>query len=61
MFAHDVGIRRYAEAEHTIVRWTDVQGRGGHFAALEESKLLATDIQEFFTSLTAATKPYATE
>ena len=48
MFAHDVGIRRYAEAEHTIVRWTDVEGRGGHFAALEEPELLATDIEEFF-------------
>jgi epoxide hydrolase len=48
MFAHDVGIRRYAETEHTIVRWTDVEGRGGHFAALEEPELLATDIEEFF-------------
>jgi pimeloyl-ACP methyl ester carboxylesterase len=51
MFAHDVGIRRYAEAEHTIVRWTDVEGRGGHFAALEEPQLLATDIEEFFAKL----------
>ena len=51
MFAHDVGIRRYAEAEHTIVRWTDVEGRGGHFAALEEPELLAADIEEFFASL----------
>ena len=51
VFAHDAGIRRYAEAEHTIVRWTDVEGRGGHFAALEETELLATDIEEFFASL----------
>ena len=51
MFAHDVGVRRYAEAEHTIVRWTDVEGRGGHFAALEEPELLAADIEEFFASL----------
>ena len=51
MFAHDVGIRRYAEAEHTIVRWTDVEGRGGHFAALEEPELLAADIREFFAGL----------
>ena len=48
VFAHDAGVRRYAEAEHTIVRWTDVEGRGGHFAALEETELLAADIEEFF-------------
>ena len=24
VFAHDVGIRRYAEREHTIIRWNDV-------------------------------------
>ncbi|MBL7261955.1 alpha/beta hydrolase [Paractinoplanes lichenicola] len=50
-FAHDVGIRRYAEREHTIVRWTDVEGRGGHFAALEEPELLVADIREFFRAL----------
>jgi Epoxide hydrolase N terminus len=33
VFAHDVGIRRFAEAENTITRWVDVD-RGGHFAAL---------------------------
>ena len=48
MFAHDVGIRRYAEAESTITRWTDVTDRGGHFAALEQPDLLVDDIQEFF-------------
>ena len=51
MFAHDVGIRRYAEVENTITRWTDVEGRGGHFAALEEPKLLVADIREFFADL----------
>ena len=51
VFAHDAGIRRYAEAEHTIVRWTDVEGRGGHFAALEEPELLAADIRAFFADL----------
>ncbi|CAG7592302.1 hypothetical protein [Rhodococcus opacus] len=29
VFAHDVGIRRYAEQEHAITRWTDVEDRGG--------------------------------
>ncbi|WP_219416091.1 epoxide hydrolase family protein [Pseudonocardia nigra] len=50
VFAHDVGIRRYAERENTIVRWTDVD-RGGHFAALEEPDLLLQDVREFFGSL----------
>ena len=40
VFAHDVAIRRYAEAANTITRWADVD-RGGHFAALEEPDLLS--------------------
>ncbi|CAL9347377.1 hypothetical protein SUDANB121_00406 [Nocardiopsis dassonvillei] len=51
VFAHDVGIRRYSEAENTIVRWTDVQDRGGHFAALEEPELLLDDVRAFFADL----------
>jgi epoxide hydrolase len=47
VFAHDVGIRRYAETENTITRWTDVD-RGGHFAALEEPVALVADIRAFF-------------
>ncbi|EME61623.1 Epoxide hydrolase [Amycolatopsis decaplanina DSM 44594] len=50
IFAHDVGIRRYSENAHTIVRWTDVD-RGGHFAALEEPEILVVDVREFFRSL----------
>ncbi len=50
IFAHDVGIRRYSEPAHTIVRWTDVD-RGGHFAALEEPEILVADVREFFRSL----------
>lgn len=49
-FVHDVGIRRYAEREHTIVRWVDAD-RGGHFAAMEEPELLVSDIREFFRGL----------
>jgi hypothetical protein len=52
VFVHDIGIRRYAEPAHTITRWTEVDGRGGHFAALEEPDLLVRDITEFFTGLT---------
>ncbi|WP_110039840.1 epoxide hydrolase family protein [Nocardia neocaledoniensis] len=50
VFAHDVAIRRFDEAENTIVRWTDVD-RGGHFAALEEPELLTADVREFFRPL----------
>jgi pimeloyl-ACP methyl ester carboxylesterase len=50
VFAHDVGIRRYAEQENTILRWTDVD-RGGHFAALEEPKTLISDIRKYFRPL----------
>jgi epoxide hydrolase len=50
VFAHDIGIRRYAEQSATIVRWTDVD-RGGHFAALEEPELLVADVREFFRTL----------
>ncbi|MCQ1955100.1 epoxide hydrolase [Arthrobacter sp. zg-Y826] len=51
MFAHDVGIRRYAEQENTITRWTDITDRGGHFAALEEPALLMDDLADFFRPL----------
>ncbi|MFL1376866.1 MULTISPECIES: epoxide hydrolase family protein [unclassified Nocardiopsis] len=51
VFAHDVGIRRCSEAENTIVRWTDVEDRGGHFAALEEPELLLDDVRAFFADL----------
>ncbi len=50
-FAHDVGIRRLAEQENTIVRWTDVSDRGGHFAALEEPTTLVADVREFLRPL----------
>ncbi|GAA3976957.1 epoxide hydrolase [Thermobifida alba] len=50
-FAHDIGIRRFAERSNTIVRWTDVEGRGGHFAALEEPELFLDDLQAFFRPL----------
>ncbi|WP_454195079.1 epoxide hydrolase family protein [Nocardia sp. Marseille-Q1738] len=50
VFAHDIGIRRYAETENTITRWNDVD-RGGHFAAMEEPVLLTADIREFFRDL----------
>jgi len=51
VFAHDVGLRFAEERAHRIVRWTDVEGRGGHFAALEEPELLVGDVRAFFGSL----------
>ena len=52
-FAHDIGIRRLAEQSNTIVRWTDVEDRGGHFAALEEPELLVDDVREFLRAYRA--------
>lgn len=51
VFAHDVGLRFAEEKANNIVRWTDVEERGGHFAALEEPDLLLDDVREFFRPL----------
>lgn len=51
MFAHDVGIRRLAEQTNNITTWTDIPDRGGHFAALEEPRLLTDHIRAFFRDL----------
>ncbi|TCC56373.1 epoxide hydrolase [Kribbella pittospori] len=48
--AHDVAIRRYAERDNTITRWTDLD-HGGHFAALEIPDVLLTDVRDFFRDL----------
>jgi pimeloyl-ACP methyl ester carboxylesterase len=50
-FAHDIGIRSQSTDANTIVRWTDINDRGGHFAALEEPELLTNDIREFLRDL----------
>ena len=42
-----VPIRRLAEPNHNIVRWTEFD-RGGHFAAMEEPDLLIGDLRESF-------------
>ncbi|MCX2947872.1 epoxide hydrolase family protein [Lentzea sp. NEAU-D7] len=49
VFPHDVGvpIRRMAERNHTIVRWTEM-ARGGHFAALEVPELMVRELRESF-------------
>ena len=42
--------RLWAEQSYNIVRWTEMP-RGGHFAALEEPRLLLDDIRAFFAEL----------
>ncbi len=51
VFAHDVGLRFAEEKANEIVRWTDVEGRGGHFAALEEPGMLLDDIRAFLRTV----------
>jgi pimeloyl-ACP methyl ester carboxylesterase len=46
----DVPIRRFADPEHTIVRWTELD-RGGHFMALEAPAAFVDDLRAFFGSL----------
>ncbi|NSL43023.1 epoxide hydrolase, partial [Streptomyces sp. 8P21H-1] len=43
--------RRLAEAEYRVVHWTEVDDRGGHFAAMEEPEMLAHDIRTFLDGL----------
>ena len=42
-----VPIRRFAEPNHNIVRWTEFD-RGGHFPAMEVPDLLVGDLRESF-------------
>ncbi|WP_219415963.1 epoxide hydrolase family protein [Pseudonocardia nigra] len=48
--AHDVTIRRWAERDHDVVRWTELD-RGGHFLAMEAPDLLVADLRAFFAAL----------
>ncbi|MEU5878915.1 epoxide hydrolase family protein [Spirillospora sp. NPDC047279] len=51
VFPTDSGIRRIAEREHEVVRWSEFD-RGGHFAAMEAPDLLVGDIRAFFRLVT---------
>jgi len=55
LFSKDILLppRELAERSLRIQRWTQMP-RGGHFAALEEPKLLAEDIRAFFRPLRAS-------
>ncbi len=48
--AQDVTVRRWAERDHAVVRWTELD-RGGHFLAMEEPDLLVDDVRAFFRAL----------
>lgn len=49
VFPHDIAlpIRRLAETNHNIVRWTEFD-RGGHFPAMEEPDLIIADLRAAF-------------
>jgi pimeloyl-ACP methyl ester carboxylesterase len=46
----DIAIRRLAERDHNIVRWTEFD-KGGHFAAMENPEFLIDDMRSFFREL----------
>jgi pimeloyl-ACP methyl ester carboxylesterase len=52
VFAGDVAlpVRRIAERDNHIVRWSEFD-RGGHFAAMEEPDLFTDDLRAFFRQL----------
>nr|MDT0656775.1 epoxide hydrolase [Micromonospora sp. DSM 115978] len=47
---HDVTIRPWAERDHHLVRWTELD-RGGHFLAMEAPDLLIGDLRAFFRTV----------
>ncbi|MFD8492968.1 epoxide hydrolase family protein [Amycolatopsis sp. NPDC059657] len=47
VFPNDPSLRRLAERDNKIARWTEA-GAGGHFAAMEVPDLLVDDIVAFF-------------
>jgi pimeloyl-ACP methyl ester carboxylesterase len=49
-FREDRAVRGLAAQSHRLVRWTTIDA-GGHFAALQAPRELATDVREFFGSL----------
>ena len=48
--SQDVAIRRFAERDHRVVRWTEA-GRGGHFFAAENPDAFVDDLRAFFRTL----------
>ena len=44
---NDVTVRAFAERDHAVVHWSELD-RGGHFLALEQPELFAADVRDFF-------------
>lgn len=55
VFHHEVMLqpRRWAERYYNLQRWTECE-RGGHFAAMEEPRVLVGELREFFRPLRAS-------
>ncbi|MDX6739366.1 epoxide hydrolase [Actinocorallia sp. A-T 12471] len=49
----DVAVRRFADREHHVTRWTEIE-RGGAFLALEQPAAFAEDVRDFFAAVRAA-------
>ncbi|GGX76852.1 epoxide hydrolase family protein [Streptomyces fructofermentans] len=46
----DIAVRRFAEREHTITHWSELE-RGGNFLPLEQPELFVDDVNAFFRAL----------
>ncbi|MEU0787710.1 epoxide hydrolase family protein [Streptomyces sp. NPDC006173] len=46
----DIAIRRFAERDHNITHWTELE-HGGNFLALEQPEAFVTDVRDFFGTL----------
>ncbi|WP_377270173.1 epoxide hydrolase family protein [Peterkaempfera sp. SMS 1(5)a] len=46
----DVAVRRFAEREHLVTHWTELE-RGGNFLSLEQPKAFVEDVRTFFRTV----------
>ncbi|KAA2267100.1 epoxide hydrolase [Solihabitans fulvus] len=46
----DITVRRFADRDHNITHWTELE-RGGAFLSMEQPELLVEDVRTFFRSL----------
>lgn len=46
----DIAIRRFAERDHNVVRWSEFD-RGGNFLSLEQPEIFAADVTRFFVEV----------
>ncbi|MGY1720897.1 alpha/beta fold hydrolase [Blastococcus sp. SYSU DS0552] len=47
---NDVTVRAFAERDHAVVRWTELD-HGGHFLAMEEPEAFVSDVRAFFRAV----------